>query len=64
MYLIRRDGSLAGGPFAIVEICKLLTPFSFLCNLFRTPFAQRLYNWVAQRRYRIFGCRESCYVVK
>lgn len=64
MYLIRRDGSLASGPFAIVEVCKLLTPFSFICNLFGTPFAQRLYDWVAQRRYRIFGCRESCYVVK
>ena len=64
MYLIRSDGSLASGPFALVEVCKLLTPFSFLCSLFGTRFAQRLYDWVAQRRYRIFGCRESCYVVK
>ncbi len=63
MYLIRQDGSLVGGPFALTEVCRLLTPFSFICELFRTPLAQRLYDWTAQRRYRIFGCRESCYAV-
>lgn len=64
MYLIRPDGSLASGPFAVTEICKLLTPFRLICDVFRTPFAQRLYEWIAKRRYRVFGCRGSCYVVK
>ncbi len=64
MYLIRQDGSLVGGPFALTEVCRLLTPFSFICDLFRTPLAQRLYDWTARRRYSIFGCRESCYIVK
>ncbi len=64
MYLIRQDGSLAGGPIALTEICKLLTPFSLICNLLGTPIARQLYDWIARRRYRIFGCRESCYVVK
>jgi len=63
MHLIRKDGTLASGPIAITEVCKLLTPFSFVCNLFGNPVAQRLYEWLAQRRYRIFGCRDSCYVV-
>jgi predicted DCC family thiol-disulfide oxidoreductase YuxK len=63
MYLIRRDGSLASGPYALVEVCRLFTPFGFLCNLFKTPAVERIYEWVAKRRYRIFGCRNSCYFV-
>ncbi len=64
MHLISEDGSLASGPIAMTEVCKLLTPFSFICNLFRTRLAQRLYDWVARRRYRVFGCRNTCYVIK
>lgn len=63
MYLIRENGSVIGGPFAITEVCKLLTPFGIICDLFKTPIAERMYDWVAKRRYRIFGCRESSYVV-
>jgi predicted DCC family thiol-disulfide oxidoreductase YuxK len=63
MHLIDRNGSLSGGPVAISEVCNLLTPFKFICDFFRTPQAQRLYDWVAGRRYRIFGCRGTCYVV-
>lgn len=63
MHLIQADGSLASGPLAITQVCKLLTPFSFICNIFKTPQAERLYDWIARRRYRIFGCRDSCYIV-
>ncbi len=64
MYLIQEDGALASGSIALAEVCKLLTPFGSICKLFRTAIAQRAYDWVAQRRYRIFGCSQACYVVK
>ena len=38
-------------------------PFSFICDVFKTSLAQRMYDWIARRRYRVFGCRGSCYVV-
>ena len=63
MHLIDRNGSLSSGPVAISEVCSLLTPFKFICDFFKTPQAQRLYDWVAARRYKIFGCRDTCYVV-
>jgi predicted DCC family thiol-disulfide oxidoreductase YuxK len=63
MHLIGRNGSLSSGPVAITEVCKLLTPFKFICDFFKTAQAQRLYDWIAGRRYRIFGCRDTCYVV-
>jgi predicted DCC family thiol-disulfide oxidoreductase YuxK len=63
MYLVG-DGAVNAGPKAIADVCRLLIPFAFVCNLFKTPQAQRLYEWVARRRYRIFGCRESCYTVQ
>lgn len=62
MHVIRPDGSVAKGAAAIAEICKLLSPSIVLCDLFNTPFAQRLYDFIAGRRYRLFGCRDSCYV--
>jgi predicted DCC family thiol-disulfide oxidoreductase YuxK len=63
MHLIRQDSSIASGPAALAEICKLLSPFGLMCNILRTRQAQRLYNWIARRRYRLFGCRDSCYIV-
>jgi predicted DCC family thiol-disulfide oxidoreductase YuxK len=63
MHLIRLDGSLLRGSVAIAAACKLLSPFTFLCDLFNTKPAQRLYDFVARRRYKLFGCRDTCYVV-
>jgi len=62
MHVVRRDGSLVSGAAAIAEACKLLAPINVLCELFNTPLAQRLYDFIARRRYRLFGCRDSCYV--
>jgi len=63
MHFVLGDNSISSGSFAIREICNLLTPFHFLCNLLKTKPAQFLYSWIAQRRYRIFGCRDSCFIV-
>lgn len=63
MHLIQRDGSVLAGPDALTEVCKLLMPLEFVCKLFATLPARRLYEFVAQRRYRIFGCRGTCYSV-
>ncbi len=64
MHLIRQDGSLISGSAAITEICKLLAPFTLICSLFNTALADRVYDFVARRRYSLFGCRESCFVVR
>ena len=63
MHLIRSDGSLMSGPAAITEICNFLTPFKLICRLFSSSLAERVYNFVASRRYSLFGCRESCFVI-
>jgi predicted DCC family thiol-disulfide oxidoreductase YuxK len=63
MYLVRSDGSIVGGSFAIAEICKALCPFAFLCYATRIHRFQQLYSWVVSRRYTLFGCRDTCYVV-
>jgi predicted DCC family thiol-disulfide oxidoreductase YuxK len=64
MHLVRGDGSLLSGPAAITEVCKLLTPFKLVCSLFSTSLADRVYDFIAARRYSLFGCRESCFVVR
>jgi len=64
MYMVLENGSVVGGPFAMVRICKQLSPFGLLCNIFKTQLAQRLYDWIADRRYRIFGCRDACYIIE
>ncbi|HXY83117.1 MAG TPA: DUF393 domain-containing protein [Candidatus Saccharimonadales bacterium] len=63
MHLVDDDDSISSGPLAIKQLCILLTPFNFLCNILATRPAERLYNWLAQRRYLIFGCRHSCFTV-
>ena len=62
MHIVRRDGSVVSGAAAIAEACKLLAPITVLCELLNTPLAQRFYDFIARRRYRLFGCRESCYM--
>ncbi len=61
MHFVRSDNSIASGTIAIGEICKLLTPFGLACNFLRTFPAQRLYGWIACRRYRLFGCRATSF---
>ena len=63
MHLVRSDGSIVSGSIALAEICKTLCPFAFIYSLMRTSQAQRLYTWVARRRYTLFGCRKTCYAV-
>ena len=62
MYMVGVDGSMLKGAAAITAICKLFAPIIRLCELFNTPFAQELYDFIARRRYKLFGCRDSCYV--
>jgi len=62
MYVVGVDGSMLKGAAAITPICKLFAPIPFPCEFFNTPFAQRVYDFIARRRYRLFGCRDSCYV--
>lgn len=65
MHLIQPDNSIVSGPVAIAEICKLLgAPVSCIRSLLGTHQARRFYDWIARRRYRIFGCRDDCYVVR
>ena len=63
MHYIHQNGSLVSGAPAIAEVCRLLAPFSFICVFFNTPFARKLYDFIARRRYGLFGCRNACYVV-
>jgi predicted DCC family thiol-disulfide oxidoreductase YuxK len=64
MHLIRHDGLVVKGPFALAEACRLLTPFGGICKLLRSPQSQLFYSWLAGHRYRLFGYRECCYVVQ
>lgn len=63
MHLIREDNSFVNGSAAIADLLELLTLFHLMSRLLRTPQAERLYGWIAGRRYRLFGCRDTCYVV-
>ncbi len=63
MHLIRSDGSIVSGSFVIAEICRALCPFTHVCRLMEFHKVQQLYGWIARRRYALFGCRDSCYVV-
>jgi len=62
MHLIR-ENSIIGGSVALAEILGLLTPFGFISHLLRTRPAEQVYSWIASHRYRIFGCRGTCYIV-
>jgi predicted DCC family thiol-disulfide oxidoreductase YuxK len=62
MHVVRGDRLVMNGAAAIGEVCRTLAPIISLCDLLNTPLAQRLYDFVARRRYRLFGCRDSCYV--
>ena len=62
MQLIERNGFVLRGAAAIAELCKLFSPFVSFCDLFNTPLAEGLYDFIARRRYRLFGCRASCYL--
>jgi predicted DCC family thiol-disulfide oxidoreductase YuxK len=62
VHLIGQDGSIANGAAAIAEICNLIAPFGFICNVLHTRQAEQLYNWIARHRYRLFGCRGACYI--
>lgn len=61
LHLVMQDGKVISGATAISEICGLLSPFGVVCQILATPPFQKLYGWLARRRYRIFGCRQSCY---
>lgn len=62
--IVDDDGSISSGSLAIKQLCILLTPFNFLCNILGTQPVERLYNWLAKRRYLIFGCRDSCFTAE
>ena len=61
MHIIRQDDSLAKGAVALAEACKALSPIISVCEVFNIPLAQKFYDFIARRRYRFFGCRDSCY---
>ena len=62
MHIVRGDGPVVRGAAAIAEACRLLAPIISVCELFNTPLAQELYGFIARRRYKLFGCRDSCYI--
>ena len=62
MHFVERDRIVVRGVVAIAKACKLLAPITVLCELFNTSLAQWLYEFIAGRRYRLFGCSRSCYV--
>jgi predicted DCC family thiol-disulfide oxidoreductase YuxK len=64
MHLVLADGKLLTGPEAISEVCTFICPLGFLCRIFKSPNFQKLYRWLAGRRYQVFGCRQSCYLIK
>jgi len=64
MHLVRADGELLSGPLAISEMCTHICPVTFLCRIFSSIVFQRLYSSLARRRYRVFGCRQSCYLTR
>lgn len=51
------------GAAAIAVVCKFLAPFKLVCKLFSTSLAESVYDFIASRRYSLFGCRESCFVI-
>ena len=60
MHIIH-DGAVVKGAAAIAEACRLLAPVTLICGFFNTALAQRFYDFIARRRYRLFGCRDVCY---
>ena len=62
MHIVERNGAVLKGAAALAKVCRLLAPFTVVCSFLDTPLAERLYDFIARRRYRIFGCRESCYI--
>ena len=64
MCVILEDGTVMNGAVAISKVCKLLFPVSFLCEILELPLAQKIYAWLAKRRYGIFGCKQSCFTFK
>jgi predicted DCC family thiol-disulfide oxidoreductase YuxK len=61
IYVIQ-DDKIIKGAAAIAEACRLLAPITLICAFFDTPLAEKFYGFIARRRYKLFGCRESCYV--
>ena len=62
MHIIRCNGTVVRGAAVLAEACKLLAPITLICELLNNPLSQRFYDFIARRRYRLFGCRGSCYV--
>ena len=62
MHLIR-ESSITGGSAAIGEIVDILTPFGWISHILRSRPAERVYSWIAGHRYRLFGCRGTCYML-
>ncbi|HUK50524.1 MAG TPA: DUF393 domain-containing protein [Terriglobales bacterium] len=63
MHLIQTNDTVLAGPEAIRKLCESLMPLRILCAIFSTSPARRLYEFIARRRYKIFGCRGYCYTV-
>ena len=62
LHLVLQDGKVISGASAISEVCRLLFPFGVVCQILGTRPFQKLYASLARRRYRIFGCRGSCFM--
>lgn len=62
---LMEDGVLHGYSDAAIRVAKYLRfPFSWFSIFFYLPKGVRdgLYRWIANRRYALFGRRESCSV--
>ncbi|NJP37286.1 DUF393 domain-containing protein [Bacillus luteus] len=58
---IRSDGRVYYKASAAAEICRQLHGIYSIGRLLPfLPFSDRIYDWIAANRYRIFGKKESC----
>lgn len=62
MHLITPAGSTFHANEAIAEILHNLGVPRFLTSLLINPVAASLYKFIANNRYRIFGCSDKCYI--
>ncbi|MFN3952449.1 MAG: thiol-disulfide oxidoreductase DCC family protein [Thermaurantimonas sp.] len=57
------NNTMFKGPKAVFNLVKILGfPYSFLLifNILPERFLWKLYNWVAENRYRWFGKKDGC----
>jgi predicted DCC family thiol-disulfide oxidoreductase YuxK len=64
MYVLEPGGRAYGGAAAVARVLRTVPLVGVLAHLYDLPLvrplADRLYAWLARRRYRLFGRRPAC----